>query len=68
MDLIICGHIHNNKQGIEYETFMRIPNIVNCSVEINDYRPVTLRELVNNNERYYGRKYDIPEELFQAFE
>jgi len=68
VDLIVCGHIHNNRQGIDYENFMRIPNIVNCSVEINDYRPVSLRELVKNNERYYGRKYDIPEELFQAFE
>ena len=68
VDLIVCGHIHNNRQGIEYETFMRIPKIVNCSVELTDYRPVTLRELVAINERFYGRKYDLPEALFRAFE
>lgn len=69
VDLIVCGHIHNNRQGIDYENFMRIPNIVNCSVEINDYRPVSLRELVQNNQCFYNRTYDnIPEELFQAFE
>lgn len=68
VDLIVCGHLHTGCAGIDYENFMRIPNILNCGVDINHFKPVTLRELAANNERFYGRKCPVPEELFQAFE
>ena len=68
VDLIVCSHIHNNKSGHDFERFMEIPNILNCGVDISAFAPVTLREMADNNRRFYGRKYDIPEELFRAFE
>ena len=64
----VCSHIHNNRAGYHYETFMSIPDALNAGVDINGFTPVTLRQLAANNERFYGRKYDIPEELFRAFE
>ena len=68
VDLIVCGHIHNNRAGEDFERFMSIPNILNCGVDVNHFKPVTLRELCANNERFYGRKYSVSEEMFQAFE
>ena len=47
----IYGHIHNNT-GMVY-TFMRSqPNCYNAGCMINGYQPVTLPELVINNDRF----------------
>lgn len=48
--IIIHGHIHNHKNQQDGWDFIKdAPNILNASVEINNYRPVTLNELIANN-------------------
>lgn len=48
--IIIHGHIHNNKNQQDGWDFIKdSPNILNASVEVNNYRPVTLNELIANN-------------------
>ena len=48
--ILIHGHLHNNKNQIDGWDFIKnMPNILNASVEINDYKPVTLQELIVNN-------------------
>jgi calcineurin-like phosphoesterase family protein len=50
--LHIYAHIHNKKDGLAYETLKQMDNALNAGVEINDYRPVTLDELILNNEKF----------------
>jgi calcineurin-like phosphoesterase family protein len=59
--LLICGHIHNQTSGIEYELFRQIPFAWNAGVDINDFRPVTLPELIENNLRFYRRTLSAEE-------
>jgi len=50
-DYMIHGHTHNN---INDDVLSRIdaPNILNAGVEINNYAPVTLEELRENNRKF----------------
>jgi calcineurin-like phosphoesterase family protein len=49
---MIHGHIHNNTEA-EYFTLIRnMPALLNAGVEINGYKPVSFRELLENNERF----------------
>ena len=52
----IHGHIHDNKQSVAYDV-IRISLIrsYNAGVDINGYRPVSLNELIKNNDQFYGR-------------
>lgn len=47
----IHGHIHN-RVAEEYRYLMRQHNALNAGVDINDFRPVTFEELVENNLRF----------------
>ena len=49
---MIHGHIHNTKKEI-HEILEKLPRVLNACVEVNDYRPVTLDELIENNRAYY---------------
>ena len=44
----IFGHVHNTPD------FRREPNSFNACVELNNYRPVSLEELVENNRAFYS--------------
>lgn len=47
---IIHGHIHNNRNPKDgWEFIKNNPNILNASVEVNGYAPVTLTQLIDNN-------------------
>lgn len=46
------GHIHNNREGLAFETIQRMDHAFNAGVEINGYAPVTLEELIVNNEKF----------------
>ena len=47
---IIHGHIHNNRNEQDgWEFIKNNPNILNASVEVNGYTPVTLSQLIYNN-------------------
>ena len=52
---MIHGHVHGNKDRLSYQLIKdhKIKRILNCSVDINDYRPVTLEQLIINNEKWY---------------
>ena len=64
--LMIHGHIHN-RRGPAYEMLKTMPNVLNAGVDINFYKPVTLEELIRNNEMYYSEAFSSlfinPEEV-----
>ncbi|MDR0831615.1 MAG: metallophosphoesterase [Bacillales bacterium] len=47
---LIHGHIHNN----DLPLLKTMNNVLNASVEINNYEPVTFVELVKNNQIFKG--------------
>ena len=49
---MIHGHIHNNYEAFYSPMLRQMPNLLNAGVEINDYRPVNLNELIKNNEDF----------------
>ena len=49
---LIHGHIHNNKNDTYWHLLRTMANVLNASVEINNYAPVTFDELVANNSVY----------------
>ena len=49
---MIHGHIHNAKKEL-YHLLRRLPRVMNAGVDVNGFRPVTLAELVENNQRHY---------------
>lgn len=53
---MVHGHIHNQR-GQGYEMLKELPHVLNAGVDVNFYRPVTLKELIRNNEMYYSEKY-----------
>lgn len=48
---LIHGHIHNTVSP-DYSILYRAPHALNAGVDINDYRPVTFDQLVQNNARF----------------
>ncbi len=46
--LHIHVHIHSKKEGLVFEILKQMDNVLNAGVEGNDYRPVTLDELIVN--------------------
>jgi calcineurin-like phosphoesterase family protein len=54
---MIHGHIHNNRNAFYFPMLKQMPNLLNAGVDINGFSPVTLDELVKNNEIF---KYECP--------
>ena len=54
--LMIHGHIHN-RRGPAYQMLKSMPNVLNAGVDINFFKPVTIEQLIKNNEMYYSEKY-----------
>ena len=50
--LLVYGHIHNNKHDAYWHVLSTYKKALNASVEVNNYEPVTLAELVENNRRW----------------
>ncbi|MDR1627187.1 MAG: metallophosphoesterase family protein [Oscillospiraceae bacterium] len=46
---MIHGHVHNSKNGIYFSYIKDNPRILNAGVEINNFRPVDLDKLIENN-------------------
>jgi calcineurin-like phosphoesterase family protein len=46
---MVYGHTHNNKNDSYWPLLATMERALNASVEINDYKPVTLDELITNN-------------------
>jgi calcineurin-like phosphoesterase family protein len=60
---MIHGHIHNNYDAIYSPLMADMPNLLNASVEINNYQPVKFNELLKNNVIYKTNK-ECDEEFF----
>ena len=55
---MICGHIHDRRDGtVAARLFSQVPCQFNAGVDVNHFEPVTLEELVENNDRFYNRGY-----------
>ena len=48
----IHGHIHGNTNDVFWETLKKMDKVLNASVEINNYHPVTFDELLINNRKH----------------
>lgn len=48
----IHGHIHNNTKDIFWETLKKMDKVLNASVEINNFEPVTFDQLLINNRAF----------------
>jgi calcineurin-like phosphoesterase family protein len=48
----VHGHIHNNKPESYWSLLKTMDNALNASVEVNNYEPVTFKELLENNRRF----------------
>lgn len=52
---MIHGHIHNDTDSEYWPLLCSNPRILNAGVEINNYEPVTLEELIKNNDEFKKR-------------
>ena len=46
---LVYGHIHNNTTNNAYKCMKNLENALNAGVDINQFMPVTLDELIMNN-------------------
>jgi len=53
---LIHGHIHDAKNDIYNYIKDNQPTALNCGTDINGFEPVTLEELIKNNQEWYGRE------------
>ncbi len=51
-DCMIYGHLHNGTQDEMWPTLKPMENVFNAAVEINGYAPVTIEELIFNNQAF----------------
>ena len=49
---LVYGHIHNNRNDTYCPLLSKSELSLNAGVDINDFRPVTLQELIKNNADY----------------
>ena len=49
----IFGHIHNTLNEPQTQYIRNQPRMLNAGVDINGFKPVTLVELIENNDRFY---------------
>jgi calcineurin-like phosphoesterase family protein len=53
---MIHGHIHNNRNADYFPLMRKMSNLLNAGVDINDFRPVKLCELIANNENFKSER------------
>lgn len=61
---MIHGHIHNDTSADFWPCIVARDNLLNAGVEINNYKPVTIEELIDNNRMFKenNMKYTYEEE------
>lgn len=50
---MIHGHLHNARKKA-FRILMQLPQDLNAGVDVNDFYPVTLEQLIENNRRFYA--------------
>ena len=53
---MIHGHTHNNRDSSYFPLMQQMPNLLNAGVDINEYHPVNLAELITNNEEFKAER------------
>jgi calcineurin-like phosphoesterase family protein len=51
---LIHGHLHNRRTEWYWEFYKGFDRALNAGVDVNDYRPVNLTQLIENNRRFKG--------------
>ena len=49
----VYGHIHSAKKETDFLVMKMKKRALNAGVDINGYRPVTLKQMIANNENYF---------------
>ena len=52
---LVYGHIHNNTSNFAYKCMKELDNALNAGVDINNFMPVTLDELIVNNKNFKSK-------------
>ena len=52
---LVYGHIHNNTSNFAYKCMKELDNALNAGVDINNFMPVTLDELIVNNKIFKSK-------------
>lgn len=55
---MVFGHIHENTNADYWPLIERSDRMLNAGVDINDFQPVTFRELVLNNQEYKRKSFE----------
>ena len=66
--LMLHGHIHGNRNADYWPLLQKRERVLNASVEINGYAPVTFEELLENNRRQKALPPDVPASLKNTIE
>ena len=59
---MIHGHIHNNCHEDFWELLAKRPPVLNTGIDVNNYMPMTLPELIENNE-IFKRQHPVRENI-----
>ncbi|MBQ7801872.1 MAG: metallophosphoesterase [Oscillospiraceae bacterium] len=51
---MIHGHLHDSSQF--FEILKTLPKVLNAGVDLNGLKPVTLEQLIENNQKFYAGK------------
>ncbi|MDE5853680.1 MAG: hydrolase [Ruminococcus sp.] len=49
----VYGHIHNNDNNLANQIMKKVPNSFNAGVDVNDFIPQTLTQLIKRNQVVY---------------
>ncbi len=55
---MVHGHIHNNRKNPAFQFLKEQAKALNAGVDINNFKPVTLKELVVNNNTFKKEAFD----------
>ena len=56
--LMVFGYIHNNTNAAYWPLIRASPHMLNAGVDLNDFQPVPLEELMKNNSRFKAASAD----------
>ena len=52
---LVYGHIHNNTSNFAYKCMKELENALNAGVDVNQFMPVTLDEMIVNNKNFKSK-------------
>lgn len=58
---LVYGHIHDTTREPYFNYLQTVPHAYNAGVDVNNFRPVTLSELIANTARYRSQRLGWPQ-------